>query len=166
MILLTVFFQEFSLEEKLLNELQTVFSFEVKSVHSKMPAATKRGSQFEADDFLPLLESLKGKEQADFVLALTARDLFSGSLNFVFGLANPFAKTCIVSCHRLKSPDSEKFFHRTLKESIHEIGHLLSLSHCPNKKCVMSLSNSLTEADYKESEFCEKCKKKVKKAIE
>jgi archaemetzincin len=47
------------------------------------------------------------------------------------------------------------------KETLHELGHILGLEHCPNPRCVMSFSNSIYDVDRKEARFCEMCKKKL-----
>lgn len=39
------------------------------------------------------------------------------------------------------------FFERTVKEAVHEIGHLKGLSHCPDSGCVMHFSNSLRDSE-------------------
>lgn len=45
------------------------------------------------------------------------------------------------------------------KTVLHEIGHTLGLSHCEDKNCLMSIYND----NYIVEDFCEKCKKTLKK---
>lgn len=88
------------------------------------------------------------------------KDLYARSLNFVFGQADPVRKICIFSITRLKSSyynltrDEELLKKRSLKEAIHEIGHIYGLNHCKNPKCVMHFSNSLPHTDKKSCHFC------------
>ncbi|WP_022846552.1 archaemetzincin family Zn-dependent metalloprotease [Desulfurobacterium sp. TC5-1] len=105
------------------------------------------------------------------VLGITEKDLFADELNFVFGIAEPFSGRAIISIARLKNSfynlpeDKELFKLRTLKEAVHEIGHLLGLPHCPNRQCVMSFSNSIIDVDRKSYLFCPKCQNVVNSAI-
>lgn len=76
-------------------------------------------------------------------------------------------KTAVLSIIRLR-PDyyglleDEGLLHeRTLKESVHELGHTYGLRHCSDKKYVMHFSNSLQDTDIKPSSFCENCKEKL-----
>ncbi|HIC98260.1 MAG TPA: matrixin family metalloprotease, partial [Pyrodictiaceae archaeon] len=41
--------------------------------------------------------------------------------------------------------DKELFKLRALKEAMHEIGHVLGLLHCTDKRCVMHFSNSIID---------------------
>ena len=45
------------------------------------------------------------------------------------------------------------------KTVIHELGHTLGLDHCDNLNCLMSIHND----DYEVKDFCNNCKKKLKK---
>ena len=91
-------------------------------------------------------------------LGITSEDIYADGMNFVFGEAELNGSRAIVSIYRLKGL---KLFERLVKESIHEIGHVLGLKHCKNRYCVMSFSNSVYEVDLKTSEFCETCKNKL-----
>lgn len=88
-------------------------------------------------------------------LWLIHEDIFVSGMNFVFGLAKNH-DAAIVSNHRLPSIGLFQ------KEIIHELGHMLGLSHC-SYHCVMQFSNSLLEARNKPSWFCEPCLSKLDK---
>ncbi len=108
----------------------------------------KRG-QFHADALLGLALS------AERVLAITDVDLYAGDLNFVFGIAQPSGKACVISLFRLYlDADEEQFRGRVLKEAVHELGHTFSLGHCADPGCVMWFSNTLEETDRKGSAYC------------
>jgi archaemetzincin len=106
-------------------------------------------------------------DAAGAVLAITDFDLYKTSHRFVFGDADRAHETAIVSIHRLRPefygepPDANLLFQRTLKESIHELGHAFGLRHCYNARCAMYYSNSIFEADNKMPHFCEICDRRL-----
>jgi archaemetzincin len=97
------------------------------------------------------------------VLGIIDADIFASGLNYVFGEAYVSGNAALISLWRLKpkfygeQPDSGEFQLRTLKEAIHEVGHVLGLQHCPKSYCVMHFSNSIFEVDKKQSLFCDQC---------
>jgi len=120
----------------------------------------RRGAQYLAHDFLPVIVSATRAEGGDGGLGVTSVDLFVPELNFVFGLANYASRVCVISLARLDHPDRDVFVLRSIKEAVHELGHaLLGLKHCPDKRCVMAFSNSLADTDYKDPTFCPRCVK-------
>lgn len=102
----------------------------------------------------------------EYVLLVTDKDLYAASLNFVFGLA--WRGVAIISLHRLfpefygQPPDQKLFTERSVKEAVHEVGHLHGLTHCSNKRCVMAFSNSILDTDYKSHRLCRKCSAKLR----
>jgi archaemetzincin len=104
-------------------------------------------------------------ESSLFAVGVTPYDLYSDGLNFVFGVAYPF-KGCIVSYARLISNDEELFLSRVRKEVTHEMGHVFGLEHCPNPRCVMHFSNSLSDTDFKGEDFCQICSEKLRASME
>jgi archaemetzincin len=59
----------------------------------------------------------------------------------------------------LRSND-KLFYERMVKECVHELGHIFGFNHCPNRRCVMHFSNSLSDTDVKGKSFCDACKVK------
>ncbi|MCJ7577586.1 MAG: archaemetzincin family Zn-dependent metalloprotease [candidate division Zixibacteria bacterium] len=120
-----------------------------------------------------ILEKLRnaGSEAGERVLGLVDIDLYVPDLNFVFGEADVVEKIAVISTKRLRQEyyglpkDEQLLLDRTLKESVHELGHTYGLGHCPDKSCVMYFSNSLQDTDFKSSSFCESCKSKLMLAI-
>lgn len=120
-----------------------------------------------------ILEKLRNTESeaGERILGLVDIDLYVPDLNFVFGEADVVEKIAVISTKRLRQeyyglPKDEKLLlDRTLKESVHELGHTYGLEHCPDKNCVMYFSNSLQDTDFKSSSFCESCKSKLMLAI-
>ncbi|MGC1760581.1 MAG: hypothetical protein WA742_14615, partial [Candidatus Cybelea sp.] len=103
------------------------------------------------------------------LLAITDFDLYKTSHRFVFGDADESQGVAVVSIHRLRSEfygepvDANVLFQRTLKESIHELGHAFGLKHCYNARCAMYYSNSIFETDNKMPQFCEICDRRLSK---
>ncbi|WP_170162617.1 archaemetzincin family Zn-dependent metalloprotease [Methylocystis hirsuta] len=120
----------------------------------------KRG-QFHADGLLGLALSAR----AERVLAVTDVDLYAGDLNFVFGVARPNGKACVISLFRLYlDADEERFRGRALKEAMHELGHTFGLGHCADPCCVMWFSNTLGETDRKGASYCPRCEETLRLA--
>ncbi len=101
------------------------------------------------------------KKFPEYTLFITNKDIYVPGMNFIFGLA--WKGMAIISIERLlptfygEKMDYNKFISRVIKEAVHEVGHLLGLSHCPNPECVMHFSNSIYDTDYKNEKPCQKC---------
>jgi archaemetzincin len=94
------------------------------------------------------------------LLGVTSVDLFVPGMNFVFGEARLPGRVGIISTHRLKaeSPNEDDLFQeRVTKEAVHEIGHMLGLTHCSDSVCVMHFSQHIQDTDRKHAEFCKSC---------
>ena len=98
------------------------------------------------------------------ILGITTVDLFIPVLTFVFGQSQLDGPAAVVSTHRLEStfyglpPDEGLLLERTIKESVHELGHAFGLVHCPEQECVMHASTYVEEVDIRGAEFCEDCR--------
>ncbi len=109
-----------------------------------------------------LIESLKkinaGTESR--TIGITDLDLSYPGLNFIFGLADEESLTAVVSTARFGAGEAKnRLIERTIKTAIHELGHTFGISHCRNNKCVMFFSYNLRDTDYKEKNFCRRCRK-------
>ena len=119
-----------------------------------------------------LLDDIAGRNNLvttrETMLVVTDVDLYSGEPDFVFGLANPKTKICIVSLARLNNefyglkPDNKLLSARAVKEAAHELGHAWGLPHCPDPKCAMFFSGSIKDTDKKRDTLCHDCKKRVR----
>lgn len=142
--------------EHLAHDLRSL-GFAVR-VHDALPLAPgayqPRRGQYRADVLLSRLGGVDG----DRVLGVTDADCYVGRLNFVFGLAERPGRLALITLHRLHATDDSLFRERTVKEAVHELGHTLGLSHCPDPQCVMHFSNSLADTDNKQRAFCPRCR--------
>lgn len=121
--------------------------------------------QYDAEALLKELGRLISP-YVDSVVFVVREDMFSGKLNFVFGLA--LERACIVSTARLdprfygevkdKLHANILFKERIVKEVLHELGHTRGLPHCEDRTCLMVFSNSIADVDFKKREFCERCR--------
>jgi len=155
---------------QLVDSVSKEFQASISTKFVDFPITRSFRSERKQYDANALLRELpRFSSEGEISLFITREDIFSGQLNFVFGLA--FKNTCIVSSARLDprfygakadAASGELFKQRFVKEAIHEIGHCMGLPHCEDKKCAMAHSNSVRDVDNKGSVFCERCKKVIK----
>jgi len=113
-----------------------------------------------------ILKEMLAEKQGEFdlMLGVTDADLYVPELNFVFGEADVFSGATLISLARLRQefyglPADRRLFHeRATKEAIHEISHACGLDHCPDRKCIMYFSNTISDTDRKGPGFCRACK--------
>ncbi len=154
-------------------QLERIFGIPVQlfsEITVPQNAFVPKRHQYLADAFLEKLVPFKQKPN-DHLLGVTSEDLFSGKLNFVFGVASSATRTAVISTARLSPefyglpPDENLFQKRILKEAVHELGHTFGLPHCPNPRCVMHFSNSILDTDKKGALFCPNCLQKLKPTL-
>ena len=173
----------------LARNLSSIFSTNAKiSKHVIIPATlfNEEKKQYDGRKLLRFLtENMTLKEARGINLAVFDRDLFTGSLDYVFSLASPFPKICVVSIlrlhphfgedyftggmkkrnagrfplfvKRLGNPEKAVYYERVLKEAVHGIGHALGLTHCDRKECIMHSSYNIEDIDAKGTGFCKTC---------
>ena len=119
-------------------------------------------NQYDANALLQTVE----RNRDGIVLGITGKDIFSETLNFVFGLAKFSGKSALISLNRLhEGTNVDCYYNRAFKEALHEIGHCLGLSHCDEPLCIMHFSNSLADVDNKSSLYCDHCVPKLPEDI-
>jgi len=98
-------------------------------------------------------------------------DIFSDSLNFIFGQAEMPGKLCVISLARFAGTEDHiapweraLFKRRTANLLLHELGHTFNLQHCYNDDCVMRFANSLVELDNQPDHYCVDCLTKLARA--
>jgi archaemetzincin len=114
-----------------------------------------------------ILEHLAATGRDSFrLLGVTAVDIFTPIMRYVFGEAMLPGRAALVSTYRLgfASPrgdppgDRRVFVVRVIKEGIHELGHTFGLTHCEDPACVMSAALDMKRIDAKSTELCYYCK--------
>jgi len=132
----------------------------------KLPesAHNKFRNQYRSNEVLDFLE----KNYEGRILGITSEDLYTEGLNFIFGQAKMRGRVALISISRLnptffrQPKDNELLERRTIKEAIHEVGHMaFGLGHCNNRECVMSFSNTIGDVDRKTKYLCDMCKMQI-----
>jgi len=109
---------------------------------------------------------------ASRLLVVMEQDLFIPMLTFIFGQAQLDGTAAVVSLNRLRPesyglpPRRDLFVERYLKEILHELGHTFGLTHCPDPRCVMSLSVNIINIDQKRAEYCGNCTVRLKDKLD
>ncbi|MEA1993616.1 MAG: hypothetical protein U9N35_04390 [Euryarchaeota archaeon] len=90
------------------------------------------------------------------ILVVTDVDIYDPPYIELYGQAN--SSIAVVSIFRLKRrATNTKLLERTIKESVHELGHTFGLKHCKNRDCVMNFSSIEYDIDDKKQFFCKSC---------
>jgi archaemetzincin len=112
-----------------------------------------------------LLEAVESRATSDsrLLVGVTAEDIAVPVFTFVFGLARQGGRACVVSLARTDPsfyglpPDPAVRDERTVAEVLHEMGHLATLEHCPDRGCLMSFAGNVERVDTRGSRFCSAC---------
>ena len=135
----------------------------VKRLRFPQYAFDERRRQYHSTLILAWLRQA-GEGIYERILGLVDVDLFTPSLNFVFGEADILHGVSVISLYRLRpenygqAEDPKTLRERALKEAIHELGHTYGLMHCLQYRCVMHFSNQLSDTDRKGHLFCRHCR--------
>ena len=116
-----------------------------------------------------LLEALEARARSDArpLVGVASEDIAVPLFTFVFGLARQGGRACVVSLARTDPafyglpPDPELRDERTVAEVLHELGHLATLEHCPDRLCLMSFAGNIERVDTRGSRFCRACRDRL-----
>ena len=167
--LITVAFEESHLIKPIIPSISEITGFHTSVKFGKTSIAEFYTPDRGQYDGAKILEKIEPAIYTDKAMVYTSVDLYIPIFTFVFGLAKLDGTVGIVSTARLNPqfyglPVNEHLVQeRLLKETIHELGHLLNLRHCPDYRCVMASSNTADDLDVKGHEYCDRCFSLIKK---
>ncbi len=141
----------------------------IEAVPFPYELVVREREQIRATDLIGLLASrgLKG-----LVTGIIDYDIFASGLEYLFGEADPVEGISVVSIARFREeffgrePDQALLRNRLVKEALHEMGHLYSLRHCPEKTCIMHFSGDVEITDQKTESFCPDCRGTLKEVMD
>ncbi len=128
----------------------------------------KHKKQYHSTKILKKIHKLK-LPGYDRILGIVDVDLYVPERTFLFGEADVNNKVSVISLTRLWQKfyglpeDSTLFKYRIIIEAVHELGHTYGLYHCKNNKCVMFLSNTISDTDRKGADLCGNCEKNLER---
>jgi archaemetzincin len=114
-----------------------------------------------------LLAALEAQVTDRLLVGVAAGDIAIPVFTFVFGLARQGGRACVVSLARADPSfyglpaDLILRDERVVAEIRHELGHLATLEHCPDRGCLMSFAGSIERADARGAEFCPACRARL-----
>jgi archaemetzincin len=122
--------------------------------------------QLDAGALLEALES-RATSETRLLVGVAAEDVGVPLFTFVFGLARQGGRACLISLARTDPafyglpPDPELRDERAVREVLHELGHLATLEHCPDRGCLMSFAGNIERVDTRGSRFCGSCSERL-----
>jgi archaemetzincin len=160
---------EFFELSRLAGHLASVFGNAVDILSgARMPEeaySTSRGQYF-STILLQKLELLKSSDR-EKILGLVDDDLYTPSRAWVMGASDRVAGTAIISMYRLRQEyfgfeeEDKILYHRTCKETVHQLGHLFGMGPCRNPRCAMYSSERVQDIDGKREKFCDNCLRSI-----
>jgi len=109
-------------------------------------------------DALKIIKELsREKHGAPFKLGVTALDICTPILTFVYGESQLGGNIALISLNRLEGGRAELTYERVVKIGVHEVGHILGLEHCWEVRCLMHFSRNLEQLDSLPLQFCSAC---------
>ena len=120
-----------------------------------------------------LIESIEAMKLTDYfkIIALVEADLFIPLFTHVFGEARQNGRVALVSLYRMQlpvdgeTPPKQQILERIAKIALHEMGHLLNLLHCDDKRCLMHFSGQVEDLDRTPFNFCRYCRRALHRAV-
>lgn len=96
-------------------------------------------------------------------VAITEQDIFTGDLNFLFGIGRCPGKCAVVSTYRFDKycTGPEQRMYRFAKLLVHEAGHTFGLLHCRQPLCVMKCSDGYRTMDGTRLAMCTRCERNL-----
>ena len=129
------------------------------AIRSLEPAYDSHRHQYRSPHLLNRLRRMK-RDPQDMILGVADVDLYSDGYEFIFGEAEIATGIGTLSLFRLRPewygrrPDHKLLVERSVKEAVHELGHLYGLGHCTDPGCVMRACIGPSLVDAKNKTFC------------
>ncbi len=127
--------------------------------------------QYDAGRIIESLESGPWR-QYDKVLGVLDLDLFIPLFTHCLGQARQGGRVALVSVFRLQDRRQQSAaslsplgFTRAAKIALHELGHLFTLFHCSDHRCLMHFSADLEELDSTPPYYCRYCHRFLQDAL-
>ncbi len=144
----------------------SLIDMNIKEEFNLLDNTSKRVFLQPTNKFYSIIKNQIKENNLALGIGLTNLPIYSSSdenILFLYGEAHIRNGCAIVSVYNLSDfLKSEKFDSRVIKETIHEIGHLiLGPEHCLDDYCVMRFSTNIKEIDNKSNRLCEECKSKL-----
>ena len=122
--------------------------------------------QLDANALLVAVEA-RATSDSRLLVGVAEEDIAVPLFTFVFGLARQGGRACIVSLARTDPsfyglpPDPDLRDERAVAEVLHEMGHLATLEHCPDRGCLMSFAGNIERVDTRGGRFCPACRERL-----
>lgn len=127
-------------------------------------------SQYFSTVLLHKLELLKSSAR-EKVIGLVDEDMYTPNRVWVLGASDRMAGTAVISMFRLRQEyfgfeeEDHVLYHRTCKETVHQLGHLYGMGPCRNPRCAMYASERMEDIDGKREKFCDNCLRSIGRAV-
>lgn len=109
-------------------------------------------------DAWKIVQTLSGGHAGPaLVLGVTALDICTPILTFVFGESQLGGNTALVSLCRITAENRDLTYTRAAKIALHEVGHLLGIGHCRRPACLMTFTATIARLDDLNLWFCDAC---------
>ncbi len=122
-------------------------------------------------DALPILEALQANASDRAVrLGILNGDLCLPIFSYVLGEAQVKGRAAVISLYRLKQGGDGRavaptlVYDRLAKVALHEIAHVLGLTHCREEGCLMRFSLGVEHIDELSMRFCPECELRLIRA--
>jgi|GEM_PF-603456 len=164
-------FEDFQTAREVRRFLAAFFSLPVRLVTGPRPPAAAYDPERRRYDGDEILFALNRHMPDDALLcaALTDKDMFSGRLSAVFGLAYRDLRACVVSTARAwgdpsqARSDDERL--RLDKLVAHEVCHVFGLAHSAGYRCLMNGTMSLSDVDRAPVYLCGPARRQLQYSI-
>lgn len=153
-------------EERAYSAIQSCFGLNCELLSPEPPPEFALDVLRDQCNSLEILDWLESRfpHPNQWIFGITNVDLAIPILTFVFGEARLGGRSAVISTFRLheefygRPADTIVLLSRIEKEAIHEVGHMMGLTHCLDRNCVMYPSNSLSQTDVKSIKLCPDCR--------